>query len=397
MSLQLSTTSSLWLQDNKSYTNDSQNQFPPELQFGEHHLVSIVTYSVLMVISGIGNLSVLVSLVFRRRKKKSLVDLMLIHLAVGDLLVTFVMMPLEIAWAATVSWWAGDAMCRIFAFFRTFGLFLSSFVLVCISIDRYFAVLHPMAIYYSYRRGKLMLIGAWIMSTICSIPQIIVFHVERHGQITWFEQCVTFNSFPSRIYELAYYMFGMIAMYGLPLVVIIVSYGAILIEISMKSHEYKEQVQSSALGECRLRRSGFGNLSRARTKTLKMTVLIVAVFVMCWTPYYVMCLWYWFAPESAKQVDPRIQKALFLFASSNSCMNPIVYGMFSFNCTLTLRPSTREEKRSKYLDSHRWSERTVVTNNLLDVESQDDPNGTCIAKVVTFPASMSTKESQDSD
>jgi gonadotropin-releasing hormone receptor len=45
-------------------------------------------------------------------------------------------MPLEIAWAITVSWKGGDAMCRIMAFFRTFGLFLSSFVLVCISLDR---------------------------------------------------------------------------------------------------------------------------------------------------------------------------------------------------------------------------------------------------------------------
>ena len=50
--------------------------------------------------------------------------------------VTFLLMPVEIGWAATVQWIAGDMACRIFAFFRTFGLFLSSFVLVCISIDR---------------------------------------------------------------------------------------------------------------------------------------------------------------------------------------------------------------------------------------------------------------------
>lgn len=50
--------------------------------------------------------------------------------------VTFLTMPLEIGWASTVSWEAGDAMCRIMAFFRTFGLYLSSFVLICISVDR---------------------------------------------------------------------------------------------------------------------------------------------------------------------------------------------------------------------------------------------------------------------
>ena len=50
--------------------------------------------------------------------------------------VTFLLMTLEIGWSATVIWTAGDTMCRIMAFFRTFGLYLSSFVLVCISIDR---------------------------------------------------------------------------------------------------------------------------------------------------------------------------------------------------------------------------------------------------------------------
>ena len=47
------------------------------------------------------------------------------------------MMPLEIIWAITVSWWAGDILCRVCSFFRIFGLFLSSNIVVCISIDRY--------------------------------------------------------------------------------------------------------------------------------------------------------------------------------------------------------------------------------------------------------------------
>lgn len=46
------------------------------------------------------------------------------------------MMPLEIAWAGTVQWLAGDLMCRLMMFTRTFGLYLSSFVLICIAIDR---------------------------------------------------------------------------------------------------------------------------------------------------------------------------------------------------------------------------------------------------------------------
>lgn len=92
-----------------------------------------------MVLSSIGNITVLVLLLKRRSsklKRPSRVDTMLTHLAIADLLVTYIMMPLEIGWAFTVSWEAGDFMCRLMSFLRTFGLYLSSFVLVCISVDR---------------------------------------------------------------------------------------------------------------------------------------------------------------------------------------------------------------------------------------------------------------------
>jgi hypothetical protein len=50
--------------------------------------------------------------------------------------VTFLTMPLEIGWNATLTWKAGDAMCRMMSFFRAFALYLFSFVIVCISLER---------------------------------------------------------------------------------------------------------------------------------------------------------------------------------------------------------------------------------------------------------------------
>lgn len=38
---------------------------------------------------------------------------------------------------------------------------------------------------------------------------------------------------------------------------------------------------------------------------------------------------YWIDRNSAYKIDQRIQKGLFLFACTNSCMNPIVYGAFN--------------------------------------------------------------------
>ncbi|KAJ3640370.1 hypothetical protein Zmor_003672 [Zophobas morio] len=144
-------------------------------------------------------------------------------------------MPLEIGWASTVAWHAGDVMCRIMMFFRIFGLYLSSFILVCISVDRFYAVLKPLYLRALDRRDKAMLAGAWIGATLCSLPQMVVFHVESHPNVTWYMQCVTYNVFPTPAHELTYLLFGMVMMYALPLAVIIFSYAAILMEICRRT------------------------------------------------------------------------------------------------------------------------------------------------------------------
>ncbi|XP_062707703.1 adipokinetic hormone/corazonin-related peptide receptor variant I-like isoform X3 [Aedes albopictus] len=302
-------------------TNNSNwsTPLPIDMQFNDGHRLQIAVYSVLMIISAIGNITVLALLIKRRLKSHSRIDMMLTHLAIADLLVTFLMMPLEIGWAATVQWRAGDIMCRVMAFFRTFGLHLSSFVLVCISVDRYYAVLQPLNL--SKSRGKIMIVIAWAMAILCSAPQPFIFHVEVHPNHTWYEQCVTYNTFSNDNYHTVYNILVMMFMYALPLLTIICSYASIYMEIFRHS-----RMPNSGEG---FRRSSIDVLGRAKRRTLKMTITIVMAFVICWTPYYVMSIWYWLDQKSAENVDQRVQKGLFLFACTNSCMNPIVYGIYN--------------------------------------------------------------------
>ena len=131
---------------NSTVTSSSTMQeieVPNELRFTVDNIVSIVAYSVLFVISACGNLLVFITL-FRNRKRKSRVNLFIMHLSVADMFVTFVMIPMEIGWHATVAWVAGDVACRLFMFLRTFGFYLSSFILITISLDRCFAITQPM-------------------------------------------------------------------------------------------------------------------------------------------------------------------------------------------------------------------------------------------------------------
>jgi hypothetical protein len=67
--------------------------------------------------------------------------------------------------------------------------------------------------------------------TLRLVLQMVIFHVERHPNVTWYEQCVAFNMFPTKLHELTYRVLGMAMMYGLPLLMIIISYACIIAEI----------------------------------------------------------------------------------------------------------------------------------------------------------------------
>lgn len=55
--------------------------------------------------------------------------------------------------------------------------------------------------------------------------------MESHPVYTWYEQCITFNSFPEPKYELMYNFFGFVLLYGVPLITILFCYTCILYKI----------------------------------------------------------------------------------------------------------------------------------------------------------------------
>ncbi len=40
-----------------------------------------------------------------------------------------------------------------------------------------------------------------------------------------------------------------------------------------------------------MRRTNPGMIGKAKLNTIKITIALVAAFLACWTPYYVMCVW----------------------------------------------------------------------------------------------------------
>lgn len=65
-------------------------------------------------------------------------------------------------------------------------------------------------------------------------------------------------------------------------------------------------------------------------RTLKMSIVIVICFIVCWTPYYLLGLWYWFFPDDLEgKVSHSLTHILFIFGLFNTCLDPIIYGLFT--------------------------------------------------------------------
>ncbi|XP_026123857.1 gonadotropin releasing hormone receptor 2 [Carassius auratus] len=299
--------------------------------------VRVTLTLLLCALSACCNLAVLYSASHNHRKR-SHVRLLITNLAVADLLVTFVVMPLDAGWNITVQWLAGDLACRTMMFLKLVAMYSCAFVTVVISLDRQAAILNPLSINKARKRNKVLLSVAWTMSVVLSIPQVrdsVSFHVVVIDCPKRFIQCTTYGSFSSRWQETLYNMLTFIFLFLLPLFIMISCYSRILFEISKKMTD-----DNLLSNKVQLRRSR-NNIPRARMRTLKMTVVIVLSFMVCWTPYYMLGLWYWFCPAGLEEtVSQSLSHILFIFGLLNACLDPIIYGLFTI--PLCMRHRQRE-------------------------------------------------------
>lgn len=72
---------------------------------------------------------------------------------------------------------------------------------------------------------------------------------------------------------------------------------------------------------------GPGGLGRARAKSHRMAVVVLGVFVLCWTPFFCAQLWAVWDPRAPRE-GPAFT-ILMLLASLTSCTNPWISAAFS--------------------------------------------------------------------
>lgn len=150
--------------------------------FQPSSLIRVIILTVIGALSLVGNCATLASIWRTRLRARSTVYLLLAHLAVADLLVTFFCVLAEAAWTWTVQWTAGDGACKAVKFLQMFSLYLSTFILVVIAFDRFSAIRFPMRRASARRIVIRMVAAVWMLSAALSLPQVCYFRELLHSK-----------------------------------------------------------------------------------------------------------------------------------------------------------------------------------------------------------------------
>ncbi|XP_023726546.1 uncharacterized protein LOC111874907 isoform X2 [Cryptotermes secundus] len=332
------------LDDNQTALNVTS----PELNsFYFYEVEQFTVLWILLALIVLGNSAVLVTLYVNKRKSR--MNFFIMQLAVADLTVGLISVLTDVIWRITVVWHAGNFACKLIRFLQAVVTYSSTYVLVALSIDRYDAITHPMNFSGSWRRARVLVVAAWSLSALFSAP-IFILYEERLVQGK--TQC--WIELPHPWQWQLYLSLVAVSLFVLPALIISGCYAVIVLTIWRKgktltptSRSYRSRGQHRLQQEeqnCR-RASSRGLIPKAKIKTVKMTFVIVFVFILCWSPYFVFGLLQVYGHVPNTQNNIAIATFIQSLAPLNSAANPVIYCLFSTRMCRTLRRSPREMRQ----------------------------------------------------
>ncbi|CAL1603471.1 unnamed protein product [Knipowitschia caucasica] len=270
-------------------------------------VITLIYFAVCAV--GLCGNALVIYVILRYAKMKTVTNIYILNLAVADVL-CMTSLPFIGLQLALVHWPFGEVLCRLIMSVDSLNQFTSIFCLMVMSIDRYLAVVHPIRStkWRKPRVAKVINLTVWGVSLLVILPTMMFSGLDGVPVcgIVWPE--------PQDLYYTAFIVYTFFIGFFLPLTVICMCYLLIIIK-----------VKSSGM------RVGSTKRKRSERKVTRMVSIVVAVFVLCWLPFYVFNV----TSVSSAIIPTPVVKSTFdcvvVLGYANSCANPILYAFLSDN------------------------------------------------------------------
>ncbi|KAA0712811.1 Vasopressin V2 receptor [Triplophysa tibetana] len=286
--------------------------------------IEIALLSVVFLCAVMLNCGLLLAL-WRRRQQVSRMRVFVTHLCLADLVVAFFQVCSQLMWKLTDRFLGPDLVCRSVKYLQVVGMFASTYMIVVMTVDRYQAVCNPMVTFQRRRaRWNLPVCVAWAVSFILSIPQIFIFSRVQIAPGVY--EC--WAEFDQPWGLKAYVTWTTLVIFVLPVITVMVC--QVRICRALQINVYKKTLQQRKDGSSNppsSRASNVVSVSKSRIKTVKMTVVIVLTYTICWAPFFTVQMWsVW---DASAPTGNGTFTVLMLLASLNSVANPFIYLLFT--------------------------------------------------------------------
>ncbi|XP_016070024.1 PREDICTED: 5-hydroxytryptamine receptor 1D [Miniopterus natalensis] len=262
-------------------------------------------------------------------------------LAVTDLLVSTLVMPISIAYTITHTWSFGQVLCDIWLSSDITCCTASILHLCVIALDRYWAITD--ALEYSKRRtaghAAAMIAGVWTISVCISIPPLFWRQAEAHEELS---ACQVNTS------QISYTIYSTCGAFYIPSVLLLILYGRIYAAARSRhghlagSALFFSQVRIKLADSALERKRISAARERKATKTLGV---ILGAFVICWLPFFVVSLVLPICRDSC-WIHPALFDLFTWLGYLNSLINPVIYTVFNEDFRRAFQKVVRFRKAS---------------------------------------------------
>ncbi|XP_039272992.2 QRFP-like peptide receptor [Styela clava] len=286
----------------------------------------IACYCIIIPIGILGNLTVIYT-VLTVDELKNVVNLLLVALACSDLLMT-IAMPFTFLFNISYSYLASEAACKAVPVIQGTAVMSGIYALVLISVERFYAIVHPFhdAIIKTSCRVALSVALIWTLSACFQIPLPIVSEVDELSyMIGWnstqevdnctAEEMICFSIKQRMCYETWDISQALVFSYS----VLVVMY---IIPLALLTFFY------SRIGYAMWKRKPVGAEVRSykqRRRLVVFLVVLVVVFAVTWGPYFILQCFI------GQQINPILAGYLQVMGHSNVALDPILYALFHQN------------------------------------------------------------------
>ncbi|KAJ1063019.1 hypothetical protein K5549_005048 [Capra hircus] len=265
------------------------------------------------------------------------------QLAITDSFTGLVNILTDIIWRFTGDFMAPDLVCRVVRYLQVVLLYASTYVLVSLSIDRYHAIVYPMKFLQgAEKQAKILIIIAWSLSFLFSIPTLIIFGKRKlsNGEV----QC--WALWPDDSYWTPYMTIVAFLVYFIPLTIISVIYAIVIRTIWVKSKAYETVISNCSASDGKLCTSyNRGLISKAKIKAIKYSIVIILAFICCWSPYFLFDILDNFSllPNTKERFYASV--IIQNLPALNSAINPLIYCVFSNSICFPCREQRSRDSR----------------------------------------------------